>query len=155
MNSTETNRDSLDNNQPRRTTLIHWSVLMGSISVIAVAVVLRVYPDQSIGYRFDETHRLPRTCIFRERLGFDCPGCGLTRSFVHLFHGDFSASQAAHRCGWLLALAVVFQLPYRIVAIRRLSADRNQWLSTWHPRTSVALVVLLIANWLIQQFARG
>lgn len=31
-------------------------------------------------------------CIFRNLTGFECPGCGLTRSLLHLTHGDIDKS---------------------------------------------------------------
>lgn len=32
--------------------------------------------------------RLP-LCLFRQFSGWDCPGCGLTRAFVAMFHGHW------------------------------------------------------------------
>lgn len=37
-----------------------------------------------------EQYMLP--CFTRKLFGFDCPGCGLQRSFVHLVKGEFSAA---------------------------------------------------------------
>jgi hypothetical protein len=67
-------------------------------------------------------------------------------SLVYLAHGDWEASCRMHRIGWLMALAVLLQFPYRIVALRR--ADR-QFLGHWFPTAvGFTLIVLLVGNWL-------
>jgi hypothetical protein len=53
-----------------------------------------------------------------------------------------------HRLGWLLALAVVLQLPYRLAAIlRRTDAPLGKWLP-WV--FSWTLIVLLLGNWVTE-----
>jgi hypothetical protein len=47
----------------------------------------------------------PTLCTFRNLTGYDCPGCGLTRSVVAFLHGDLVGSVRAHPLG-----AVVFLL---------------------------------------------
>ncbi|MBK8496389.1 MAG: DUF2752 domain-containing protein [Ferruginibacter sp.] len=37
-----------------------------------------------------ETHQLP--CLFKTITHFDCPGCGMQRSFILLMKGDLSGS---------------------------------------------------------------
>src|SRR5260370_1141179 len=74
------------------------------------------------------------------------PGRGLTRSFVHLAHGDWLAAWRCHRLGWLLALAVLLQLPYRVLALRR--ADKPLLGPSGCRRIAWLLVFLLIGNWL-------
>ncbi len=31
-------------------------------------------------------------CPFFRLTGFTCPGCGLTRAYIHAFHGDFATA---------------------------------------------------------------
>jgi uncharacterized protein DUF2752 len=49
--------------------------------------------------------RGPTLCTFRNLTGYDCPGCGLTRSVIALLHGDVGGSLRAHPLG-----AIVFVL---------------------------------------------
>lgn len=82
----------------------------------------------------------------------ECAGCGLTRSFVYLAGGDFAASVAIHRVGWMLALATVIQIPYRSYMMRCLKTRglrepiprQVNWLMSW------TLIVALIGNWLLK-----
>lgn len=41
-------------------------------------------------------------CAMRDVLGLPCPGCGLTRSFIHLAHGDPAGAAVMNPFGLLL-----------------------------------------------------
>jgi hypothetical protein len=51
--------------------------------------------DGSIGH-------LPSVCPFYNLTGLPCPGCGLTRAFVCLGHGQWRDSLHWHPLGWLV-----------------------------------------------------
>jgi hypothetical protein len=59
-----------------------------------------------------------------------------------------TASFQRHRLGWLVALFVVLQIPYRVWAIRSgLSAplgNKLPWAGMW------IVVLLLMANWVVK-----
>lgn len=61
-------------------------------------------------------------CWFRAVSGFDCPFCGLTRSFVALAHGDVRAALDWHPAGPLLFVAMAVFLVAAVVALVRRSA---------------------------------
>lgn len=95
----------------------HKSVLLLSAVVVSAAFVLQTVPEGRVAVWGLESHPLPHTCLVRVLLGARCPSCGLTRSFVHLAHGRWAESVAVHPVGWLLAVAVVLQFPYRLAAL--------------------------------------
>ncbi len=125
----------------------HRFMLAVSSAVVLLALLLRVRPDERVEFAWLPGIPLPETCASRSWFGIECPGCGLTRSMVYLFHGDWRASLAEHRLGWLLALATILQFPYRIAALARKNAPLLS------PRLTSgfghALIVLLIANWML------
>jgi hypothetical protein len=41
-------------------------------------------------------------CLFRYLTGLPCPGCGLTRSFSCILHGDFERGYDYHPFGFVL-----------------------------------------------------
>lgn len=43
---------------------------------------------------------LPFSCIFKEILGFKCPGCGMTRALIALIRFDFKAAFEYHFMVW-------------------------------------------------------
>lgn len=52
---------------------------------------------------------VPDFCPFYRLTGLPCPGCGLTRAFVCISHGQFAQSLHWHPIGWLV-YAVFFAL---------------------------------------------
>lgn len=124
----------------------HRTMLLLSLAVIILACVLSVRGDQRVEMGWLRGWPIPELCQSKALFGWDCPGCGLTRSFIHLAHGDLSASFRIHRLGWLLALLVVLQVPYRIWAMQTPGGaplgTRLPWIGTW------LIVLLLMANWI-------
>jgi hypothetical protein len=57
---------------------------------------------------------IPSLCMFHNLTGFDCPGCGITRSFVYALHGQWYNSYLMHLWGIPLAAIVSFQIPYHV-----------------------------------------
>jgi hypothetical protein len=129
----------------------HREVLAISAFVIVLAFLLEVRSDQRVAFRFLPAWPLPETCVSRKLLHVNCPGCGLTRSFVYLAHGDWRPSWNVNRVGILLALVVVLQIPYRLWA---LCSPGQLPLGTSFPKTvGYLLVTLLFVNWLANLIA--
>lgn len=64
----------------------------------------------------------PVLCPFRALTGLPCPGCGLTRSWVYLMHGDIGSSLASNWFGPVLIVAIVL---LAVVSVRaRLARKR-------------------------------
>ena len=100
----------------------HLAMLIFSLTLVVLALLLQVRPDQRLALRWLTGAPLPDCCLSRAVFGVPCPLCGLGRSAVHLGHGDWWASLAAHRLGWLLVLAMLFQVPYHTAALIRKKA---------------------------------
>jgi len=122
-------------------------ILASSLAVVLCAFVLVIQDGERVAVRWFPGYPLPHSCMARTMFGGSCPGCGLTRSFIHLAQGDVAGSLAMHRIGWMIALAVVLQFPYRGYALLR---DRNSPIGNRLPTIfSYTLIVALIGNWLI------
>jgi len=63
--------------------------------------------------------RLPGMCPMKNFSGVDCPGCGLTRSFILLSRGRVARAAAIHLAGPFLYALAWLQIPYRTWALRR------------------------------------
>ena len=53
---------------------------------------------------------LPTLCWIRAATGYECPTCGLSRSFVTFFHGDLVHAFRFHPVGPVLAIGTVMVL---------------------------------------------
>jgi Protein of unknown function (DUF2752) len=127
-------------------------MLVVCLVVVAAAFLLQVRSDDRVAPRMFSNLPLPPTCMSQQIFGIKCPGCGLTRSFVDLAHGDWACAWTHHRLGWLLALAVLLQIPYRIVALRH---QEMMPLGFWLPRAfGYVLIAALVGNWLLEMVAR-
>lgn len=125
----------------------HWTMLWISIAVILAAITLQTDSNGRVGAAWAFGFKLPELCGSRAWFGIECPGCGLTRSFISLAHGDVAASLASHRAGWLLALALLLQFPYRVYSLLELRSGfvERRWPTTF----GHALIAILLVNWLV------
>jgi hypothetical protein len=136
-------RPGTSDDQGRR----HHVVMAVACVVCVLAFALRVRPDGRVAVRGFPQYPLPPTCPSRTLMGLKCPGCGLTRSLIHVAEGDWLASWRDHRLGGLMAVGIAFQIPYRLLALRR--PDRRFIPSRWQALLGSALIALLIGNWLV------
>ena len=125
----------------------HREMLAISRVVLMLAFALVEVPGGRVAVRGLTGYPLPPSCVPRGLLGINCPGCGLTRSFIHLAEGDWRASWRSHRLGGLHGGRVDLPdpLPAAGPATSR-AGPRSR--SRWQAALGVALIALLIVNWL-------
>lgn len=86
----------------------------------------------------------------KREFGVDCPGCGLTRCFVAMGHGQVAVAWGYHPVGVVLFGVLVAQIPYRLFQIRRLRRGQPEW-SHWVLWALLWLfVVAILAQWLLR-----
>ncbi|MBI5361294.1 MAG: DUF2752 domain-containing protein [Planctomycetes bacterium] len=90
-------------------------ILAISILIIFAALSLDLHGTRV----FCAGQELPQTCLVRSVLNIDCPGCGLTRSFLAISRLEMSKSITFHPCGWLIGLVILLQIPFRILCIAK------------------------------------
>lgn len=84
------------------------------MAVCALILVLSMVMSPSPGILTLFGVEIPVLCTFRNLTGLDCPGCGLTRSFVFLGHGQLGSAFQMNWLGPPLFAAVALQIPMRI-----------------------------------------
>jgi len=120
--------------------------------ILIVSLLLKVRSDGHAAFLFLPGWPIPSSCPSQTIFGVDCPGCGLTRSLIHLAHGEWQQAFSKHRLGWLIGLAVVVQIPYRLAA---LWGGKRLPLGERFPRFfGLALIVALIGNWVLLVLTR-
>ena len=125
----------------------HRGMLMLCCVVLAATPLLKVLPNQCVAVRWSDSLVLPPSCPSREIFNVNCPGCGLTRSFIHLAHGDWESSLRVNRVGWLIMLMAAVQIPYRAHAIW----GSGRWVLAPRAanRFALTLVAILFGSWVV------
>ncbi len=79
-------------------------------AVVALAMWLTPVGPKGDALAAPSGETLPTMCWLRASTGHECPTCGMSRSFVALFHGDLSHAFRFHPVGPVLAVGTVLVL---------------------------------------------
>jgi hypothetical protein len=121
-----------------------------SAGVLLLAAVLSIHSGTQVLLPLIDMP-LPELCTMRRMTGISCPGCGLTRSFISLAHGDLRSSWLYNPAGVFWFVAIAFQIPYRGLQLWRIHRDVPE-LS--FPRAAQITLMVLGAATLIQWAVR-
>ena len=66
---------------------------------------------------------IPEICVWKRAFGISCPGCGMTRSWVYLAHGDWRTALSMNVLGPIVFLAALFQIPLAALRLWRRRRD--------------------------------
>jgi hypothetical protein len=114
---------------------------LGAAGLAAVFAASFILPPSGLGIS---------TCVFRNTFGIPCPGCGLTRSFAAISHGQLAAALRSHPLGILIYGSMfIYMLKWATEALlrRRLFARLEEKASLpvlW------TLVFGLVGVWLLR-----
>ncbi len=122
--------------------------LAGAVSVLALACVLRVGEGRQVLLPW--LGRLPETCTLYARFGIDCPGCGLTRSFISLARGDLRTAWELSPVSLLMFAYTAVQIPLALAHLSRASRSLLGVLTQWNQVAFVALLLALLLQWVIR-----
>jgi len=112
---------------PRRSLWLRWwSNHAATLALSVVVLFLSVVMTPSTGFLHLGSFTVPELCAWRRIFGIECLGCGMTRSFVFLGHGQATAAWDINHLGPLLYAIVLFQLPYRTILLARGPSRRDR-----------------------------
>ena len=129
----------------------HVQILIAALLVVVMSLLLNVVDHDRIAFAGFAQFPLPHTCASRVLWDAPCPACGLTRSFVLLFHGDIVGSLRMNLVGIWIAALVVFQIPYRLLALK--SEQRTLLPVQLGPVLTYATLIALCVAWICRRFA--
>jgi hypothetical protein len=125
---------------------MHIVFLTLSVAVLTASALLSVQGPLQVNLPL-VGESLPMLCHWKRFTGIDCPGCGMTRCFISLAHGDIGAAWRFNPAGFLLFALVAAQIPYRGLQLWRLSRRQEEFLLS---RTTSVIVATLLAAMMAQ-----
>jgi hypothetical protein len=130
--------------------LYHVVILALACGVLGLALILSVRDSTEVLLPVVGVP-LPELCMSKKYLGFDCPGCGLTRCFISLARGDLAAAWRYNPAGlWLFGMMVA-QIPFRAVQLVRIRRGMPELATgTWAQWLFGILGILLVGQWLLR-----
>ena len=137
---------------PRPDPLYHVVLLVMCTVVLVLAAVLSVRNGTQVVVPLIG-QPLPELCFARRWTGHGCPGCGMTRSFISLMHGDFASAWSYNPSGPLLFAMMATQIPFRSVQLWRIRRGLPEWNTGWTAQVLLGiLAVLMIGQWALRMF---
>ena len=126
----------------------------GAVAVLIAAAVLGLGGPGQVVLPFSQWV-LPGSCTFKVSMGVGCPGCGLTRCFIAMAHGDVPAAWNFNPVGIFMFAMVAMQVPYRGWKLWEASQGRARpYNSEMQTRATLwilgTLIVLLASQWIIR-----
>ena len=131
----------------------HWVLLCVSVAVLALSLVLRVHANEEQVLLPVVDVPLPGACTYKRWIGVECPGCGLTRCFISLAHGNVAAAWDFNPAGLLFFAIIAAQIPFRAIQLRRVSQGKPELRWRRIPQVPLGLLVLsLFVQWVMRTF---
>ena len=96
---------------------------------------------------------MPQTCLSRRVWGIDCPGCGLTRSFISMSDGKFRRAFGFNAAGPLVYAFVLVQLPWHLYQIFRIKRMKRPVESIWLYSGLFVISAATFLQWIWRFFA--
>ena len=95
---------------------------------------------------------VPNICFVKKLFGFDCPGCGITRSIVHVVHLDWAGAFALHPAGPMIGALLFLQLGYFGLTLCGKGKIPVPWKTElfFFSLADQFLTVALMAGWIIK-----
>lgn len=153
--------ESVSRTNPRTQVAAIWFWLLAAMVILSLSFLFEVAGDRRVVVRFWGA-QLPESCGMYARFGINCPGCGLTRSFVYMSAGEVGNALKINPVGILGYLFLVLQIPIAATLLlprekrRRWISERWErtilWANQW---TLVWLMIALCVQWVFRLLLRG
>lgn len=123
-------------------------ILIIASAIILCSFILVVRGNTSY-IPLGKTIKIPQTCFLKTVTGYNCPTCGLTRSFISISHLDFPAAIKYNAVGILVYIMVILEIIYRLFKVIWHKDNRNFRLLKLICRTLTIVTAIAIAvNWI-------
>jgi hypothetical protein len=114
-----------------------WTAPVAALGCMAAAVGYTLLADPT-----RSSADAAPTCLLKLTTGLDCPGCGGTRAFWYLLHGDLPAAARHH-------LVFVFVLPFLLYLYVAWAAEHMFGWRLPQLRVTPTMVGAVLAAWMV------
>jgi len=130
-----------------------WILLTLSVVVITLSFFMNVQGSTQVCFPGTRVP-LPELCSFRRWTGVDCPGCGMTRAFISIAHGEFTKAWQYNPASFYFFVLVASQIPFRAAQLWRIRRGGEPLLTSgWGYAPAIAFMILLLGQWLLRVLA--
>ena len=117
--------------------------------VVVLSVAMRSTGDHHV-FLPGMSVPIPELCMTKSVWGIPCPGCGMTRGFISIAHGQWTRAWAFNPVSFLMFAFVVGQVPWRFLQMVRILRKQPELNANVFFVPVLVMVVLLFAQWLIK-----
>ena len=126
---------------------MHGVFFLASLVVVAMSMLMRSEGVTAV-YLPGTSLPLPDTCMAKRMFGLPCPGCGMTRAFISIGHGQWGRAWGFNPASFILYPFVAVQIPWHAMQYwlcRRRGSGVVVPLIHFVP---IAMAVVLLMQWL-------
>lgn len=134
---------------PKPNQRYHATFLLVSFGVLSLSFILSTEGERQVVLPLVNVP-LPSLCTAQRLLGIDCPGCGLTRCFISLAHGDVPRAWHFNPAGFLLFGLVAAQIPYRCLQLWRIRRGAQELRPRYINLLLWIVVAALLTQWIVR-----
>lgn len=137
-----------------RSAVLHVLLLIISLVFVLAPLTMVMTPDKHCRFLWNNKPS-PKICGFKIFTGHDCPGCGMTRCFVCMAHGNVIEAIHFHPWGVAAYILLLIQIPYRIYALIRLARGLPGWYFPYWRQFFCCFLALYFVQWFIRLYFFG
>lgn len=131
--------------------ILHISLLLLCLIPVLASFIIKTngtYTAIRIG---DSVYRFGLPCIFKFSTGYNCPACGMTRSYVFMSKLNIMSAWHMNKAGVLLYIFCISQIPYRLLLIAGMRIDSNKYIKIFET-VFLIFIGLVVLFEFIRQF---
>jgi hypothetical protein len=118
-------------------------------TVLAMSLLMSLDGQSKVFFPLTQI-RIPTICSTQILFGIQCPGCGLTRAFISISHGQFAKAWTFNHASFVVYAFVAAQIPWQGLQLWRLSRGYRPLESSLVYLAPIGLVLVLVVNWVIR-----
>ena len=128
---------------------LHFFMLAAGGLVLALSIGMSTGGETRV-FLPGTTIPLPELCTSKRIWGMDCPGCGLTRGFISISHGQFQRAWHFNPASFVVYLLIIGQIPWQVYQLGRIWWGWGPVTSNWIYCLPALAAASLLFQWVIR-----